>query len=424
MKYKFGTVFLGLGFIKELLKEFNLPNIPVATDDIIGHVWGKNDTGVPYDDGHLYKGGLYIKDLGIYRYMGIDYYQNTDTPYRKFIKIADYYYNKPILNLTNNMSITRSYYSNDMHEYLGNYLRFLRDYKHINLMSLYNCFSNTTIAINSSDNRYNYFAVPVKFNQVYTIGIDSRVPIQVYCTLWKKGAIKSNLVSALESSTRTEIINCNIESPLIYTLLKDFDAQNYLDYLDCVKLIIRVPKTNNSSIAVLEGDYSFDTKLNLNLTTEAIFGEKEDLYHLKTYPTDLSLFVNDEQQHPFADRLIEYLLDYAVTNGDLLDDNIKRVQEYLLYLRNATPKLLYGVWDESMNDTIYDIAKNSTINKYGNAIVKYIKQKTDLITSEGNSEGAIYDVDLIDIKKDLLMYMDKDVEELFLATGLADEYTR
>ena len=183
MKYKFGTVFLGLGFIKELLNEFNLPNIPVATDDIIGHVWGKNDSGVPYDDGHLYKGGLYIKDLGIYRYMGIDYNPNTDMPYRKFIKVADYYYNKPILNLTNNMSITRSYYSNDMHEYLGNYLRFLRDYKHINLMSLYNCFSNTTIAINSSDDRYNYFAVPVKFNQVYTIGIDSRVPIQIYCTL-------------------------------------------------------------------------------------------------------------------------------------------------------------------------------------------------------------------------------------------------
>ena len=424
MKYKFGTVFLGLGFIKELLNEFNLPNIPVATDDIIGHVWGKNDSGVPYDDGHLYKGGLYIKDLGIYRYMGIDYNPNTDMPYRKFIKVADYYYNKPILNLTNNMSITRSYYSNDMHEYLGNYLRFLRDYKHINLMSLYNCFSNTTIAINSSDDRYNYFAVPVKFNQVYTIGIDSRVPIQIYCTLWKKGAIKSNLVNALESSTRTEIINCNIESPLIYTLLKDFDAQNYLDYLDCVKLIIRVPKTNNSSIAVLEGDYSFDTKLNLKLTTEAIFSEKEDLYHLKTYPTDLSLFVNDEQQHPFADRLMEYLLDYAVTNEDLLDDNIKRVQEYLLYLRNATPKLLYGVWDESMNDTIYDIANNSTINKYGNAIVKYIKQKTDFITSEGNSEGTIYDVDLIDIKKDLLMYMDKDVEELFLATGQDDRYTR
>ena len=69
------------------------------------------------------------------------------------------------------------------------------------------------------------------------------------------------MVNALESSTRTEIINCNIESPLIYTLLKDFDAQNYLDYLDCVKLIIRVPKTNNSSIAVLEGDYSFDTNI-------------------------------------------------------------------------------------------------------------------------------------------------------------------
>lgn len=42
---------------------------------------------------------------------------------------------------------------------------------------------------------------------------------------------------------------------------------------------------------------------------------------------------------------------------------------------------------------------------------------------EIDSEG-IYPVDLIDVKKDLLMYMDKDVENLFLATGVDDQYTR
>ena len=50
MKYKFGTIFLGLGFMKELLHEFNLPNIPVATDDT-----------------KLYDNRLYIKDLGVHR---------------------------------------------------------------------------------------------------------------------------------------------------------------------------------------------------------------------------------------------------------------------------------------------------------------------------------------------------------------------
>ena len=434
MKYKFGTVFLGLGFIKELLKEFNLPNIPVATEEMIGHLW--LDPGLK-DDGHLYEGGLYVKDLGVYRYMGVDYYPDSNTPYRKFGKVCDYYFNKPILNITNNMTITRSYYTTDMHEYLGNFLRFLRDYKHYNLMSLYNCFSNVTISPLDSDDSYNYFAMPVKFNQVYTIGLDSLAPVEMYCTLWKKTAISGSLIDSLERNTRVSYINCSMQAPVVYGALKNFDAKDYLDFFDCLKLIIKVPKYNSTSITVLEGDYTFNTKINLNMTTEAFYGPEEDIYHSKTYPTELSLFVNDEQQHPFADRLIEYLLDYAVTNMDLLDDNIKRVQEYLLYLNNTTPEILYGVWDEGMNASIYKSAVNSKINRYGADTIRYIKQKTDKIgtvewvqipgTSEGNweitSEG-VYPVDLIDVKKDLLMYMDKDVESLFLATGVNDQYTR
>ena len=90
-----------------------------------------------------------------------------------------------------------------------------------------------------------------------------------------------------------------------------------------------------------------------------------------------------------------------------------------------------------MNASIYKSAVNSKINRYGADTIRYIKQKTDKIgtvewvqipgTSEGNwettSEG-VYPVDLIDVKKDLLMYMDKDVESLFLATGVNDQYTR
>ena len=118
MKYKFDSTFLELGFIKETLKEFNLPNIPVATDDT-----------------KLYPNMLYIKDLGIYRYRRDD----------QLIKELDYFFNRPVFNLTRNMSITTSYYSTDIHEYLGEYLRFMRDYKKYNLMSLYNCFSNRVV---------------------------------------------------------------------------------------------------------------------------------------------------------------------------------------------------------------------------------------------------------------------------------------
>ena len=428
MKYKFEDSFLELGFIKELLKEFNLPNIPVATD---------------YTP--MYENQLYVKDLGIYRYNG-----------EKLIKIADYYYNRPILNLTRNMSITTSYYGSDIHEYLGEYLRFIRDYKQINLMSLYNCFSNRSIlsqepyttsegelSYKHADDKYNYYAVPVKFGQSYTIGIDSTTPIEMYCVLWNSVLIKGEVLGTetsfkrnlidLYNATHTVIHNCSYRQPIIYNNVKDFDAKPFVNHLNDLRLILKVPQSNKSSISVLEGDYIFNSSLDGTITTTGFYGDNDlpddgpDKKMFKNYPTRLSLLdVNDEQKHPFADRLLEYLYDTAVSNLDALDDNIKGVQEYLKYLKAATPKILYGEWDQHMNDTIYSIANNSYINKYNDEKkVRYITNKTNTLRVKGDttSEG-IYFKDLVDIKNDLLMYMDKDVESLFLATDVNDYYTR
>ena len=331
MRYKFDSTFIELGYIKELLKEFNLPQIQVATDST-----------------KLYDGCLYIKDLGIYKYN-----KSND----KLVKISDYYFNRPILNITTNMNITTSQYSSDIHEYLGNYLRFLRDYKDINLMSLYNCFSNRTVFLkNEIDDEYNYYAIPVKFGQVYTIGFDSAQQISMYCTLWNNTEIEidelfnieqfltQNDINNLKENTSFKVPGCCIDKPFIYTALKDFDASKFVHHFDDLRLIIKIPTSNKTSITVLEGDYSFNSSIDGWLTTKMYHGVEIDKKYYKTYPTKLSLFrVNDEQKHPFADRLIEYLLDTAITSLDKLNDNIKRVQEYLMYLRHETPQTLYGI---------------------------------------------------------------------------------
>ena len=230
----------------------------------------------------------------------------------------------------------------------------------------------------------------------------------------------------MRSSTLITATNCKLNKPFIYTKLKEFDASKFINYFNSLVLVIRVPINNKTSISVLEGDYIYNTVIENKVTSDIYHGLPEDKYYLKNYPTKLSLFgVNDNEKHPFADRLLEYLLDNAVTNVDNLDDNIKRVQEYLLYLDHQTPDILYGVWDENMNNSIYNLSKNSHLNSYvSTPTVKYSSLKTNSIKERSDSEGVIYNMNLIDLKPDLLMYMDKDVEGYFLATGLNDKYTR
>jgi hypothetical protein len=202
----------------------------------------------------------------------------------------------PELNYTKNLEIRNNIYDTYTHEYLGDYLRFIRDYHGINLMPLYNCFSNNschnldleikisdkyTAKFNTKDKRYKIYAVPVKLFQKYTIAIDSGSDVEMCCGIYDTKLAEEHKDNGIFSSipgATYQFYNCmSYTQPKLYTKLiglTDFIgvgsesklAQNEFR----LKLFIKIPASCTSSITILEGDYcDFNDYLYLYCTNTA-----------------------------------------------------------------------------------------------------------------------------------------------------------
>lgn len=202
-----------VGYIKELLHSYNLP-LPKVVDE-----------NIPLIDKQTY-----IKDTKIFQYIN-----NKE----KFVKV--YVPGRPVENMTTTMPIRGISYDSLTHEYLGNYLRFLRDYYSIDLMSMYNCYSNNfpnllQIKINSSlfgnvlmdttDSSYKIIMVPVKLGHNYTIAIDSLSGIDMFCGYYNKEYYN---IENLSDLTYVKYGSTHFKQPIIYDLLSKYkyDAINH-----------------------------------------------------------------------------------------------------------------------------------------------------------------------------------------------------
>lgn len=111
------------------------------------------------------------------------------------------------------------------------------------------------------------------------------------------------------------------------------------------------------------------------------------------------LRINSGKSHPFADRLIEYLTDNAITDDDEIADDIKRVQKVMSYALTESPagNLIGvtfeadGIWESKMRPILYDAMQ---IDRYN-----------------GNDKNH-----------DILGYVDKDVETYYHAVEWKDNH--
>lgn len=393
MKYNFEDNNIVIGHIKELLHSFNLPMIPVYTDNTV-----------------LYENRAYIKDNEIVKWTGSEF---------KFL--ADYIYNTQLVNVTKRLNMNSAIYDNYTHEYLGDYLRFIRDYHHVDLMSMYNCFGKKrpsriyytqklsdsfTFEIDTDNTNFNYYVVPIKFNQNYTIAIDSDIKWELVTLLYSNIFVEGIPSSLVKESYRV-ISGSKFSKPFLY-------STNFSCAKDCwqkeknLVMLLKIPSEVKSSIVILEGNYTSWTNVIDGTQISNFIYDDSAKNDLVIYDSKCSLLnANLENSHPFADRLVEYLLENAITPMDKFQKNVGRIQDVVY---GGDIKGYYGIWDNQLQNKIHslllrpDITKGNNL-KYGNTIIK-----TDLSESTVEEDKPVKR--FIDIYQDVLDYVDRDVETL------------
>ena len=385
MKYNFNDSNIVTCYIKELLYNFNLPMIPVFT------------TGtVPYE------GRRYINnnDIAIY--------QNG-----KLNKINGFYYNKKIVNLTKNLNMRSSIYDIYTHNYLGEYLRFIKDYNKINLMPLYNCFGNNQLSkvdysiegfdfiIDSNDQNYLYYLIPVRFNHEYTIALTCSKKYELSCVYYYNNGIEDKSESLIRESYKV-VHGSNFKQPYIYST--SFSSADWKKEVE-LNLILKLPREAETSITILEGNYLF----------ESVDGRIQQEYIGEGGCFNLSklslLEVNNKKSYPFSDRLVEYLMDNVISSYNPIDTNVMMVQD-LAY--SGIIKGIYGNWDKLLMEKLYKISFEQDYTKgsnkrYGNEVIRSIVNNGS-VTDISNSEDQLTEIRYIDSYSDTLYYADKDLE--------------
>lgn len=318
--YKFNNDNIITGYIKQLLHSFNLPTCKVF--DTVGEFLD-----------------YYPPEVGV---MGIvKNYKNNNSYllYKEGNEIKReqvYALNHEYLNVTTNLGLFNGIYDSSCHKYLGDFLRFIRDYLNIDLMGMYNCFANEILV----DDKYKYIIIPMKHNTKYTIAFDGKdcdylftyeTTLEKIAANFKDNNYKNKPSSGYKKRTSTFL------NPFLLTSLIGEDTlitgglnagkKIYSCFKEKLyKLVIRVKVTDNPVITVLEGDYTKAKQEFAPICANFEKGVDYSNIDLNNYLSDLQLLDfhlgQKDVSYPFADKLLEYLTGLAITPDDPISQNI------------------------------------------------------------------------------------------------------
>ena len=326
----------------------------------------------------IIKGITYVYKESIIRADSSGYLDSNDLellPKAKYTYLRDYIFGEFQPKFTSRFISRNNYYDTETHIRLGDYLRCYRDMRGIDLMPFYNCYSNkytssfevssSGIDIKTSQTaKYEVLEVPIKFNQVYTIAIDSPSTIIVAPALMSYDdliVISSQNISERLWSIPGAIVtypSTVFGEPITYKLENtDQFLQNYEKNLF---LLIQIPNKLESSIVILEGDYTDTTRHIFDISGLQYLDEiEQDKYFL----SNLSLLkLNDRIRYAYSDRLIEFLFGNVIDKNNDITNNVKRIQNYTK--SNSYFNSMEDVWDDNLRKLIYDSYMDYAYNPY------------------------------------------------------------
>lgn len=364
---------------------------------------------------------------------------------------------------------TSKYYDESLHRRLGRYLSRLRATTGLNLFPFYNCYAGREIngikidsfkkdplicgeddtstpevdqitAGSSKVAGFSYLsdlsggyevvqnstdrlvAIPVKFGHTYTISVDCSSRILGRCFFLNHSG---NLL-LFEDEYNTNVIDpsfylegtifqnsaTRFASPLVYTvpLVENIEDKWLLEQLysheSSLHLVLQLPKTCTSSIAVIEGSFDniydkhdvdskviasegvtrfIGTRENLpavaNEGDVCIVGSNEYFYtnkewlHLSDTQTENAMSFDNQLSgayikvvpkllnyntgisYAFSDRLVEYLSSNVINSEDKIAGNIRRIQQVMevrdfQFSRYDKQWNTYGSWHSTLSEAI------------------------------------------------------------------------
>ena len=393
-------------FIKNLLTETPLPNLPVVAygDRVVQDVTYLNGYNI-----------IRCTEDGVLRDLTSNYMcSNSATCSDNFIcglgiKSANYtvvgqYTHegfKP--GKTNQFYSKHREYDLDTHKRLGEYLRWYKSTTNINLMGLYNCFypeatDDVSFALrdksdglglqlhltNGPSEKFKVYKVPVNFNENYSIFLSAPATVYYMISFIRGGTpvIASPVTNgpgllhevfqyrpkrAVLSRNQELVVSTSIANeeneqkwpPALSFTPTPISGRSLFDYRDDLYLLIAVDKSYSGTITILE-----DTHINLSdrMLISAEIGELakkdstgillDEVLHFE--PEINPSILTDDTYTPFSDKLLSYLVENAITSQEDIPLHIKRVQEKVGDTHSTS-----DVWGELLLSKIYATYSNS-----------------------------------------------------------------